>query len=182
MSRHLAALALGFAALNAMLALPVLATRAVPGRVLVASLVLITLLALLAAFDCDQFRLPDTLTLPLGLAGLAATAWIGASSILQHALAAGIAGGGLWLVGAVYHRLRGRSGLGLGDVKLFAALATWIGPEGLATALLLACLAALTAILVAHAQGRRLDATTPVPFGIFLALGGWTTWVYGPLV
>ncbi len=182
MTRRVLGLAIGFAGLNLLLVLPILLGHGLPERVLLASVGLGLTLALLAAFDFDQFRLPDALTWPLGLAGLGATAWIGAAPVLQHAAAALAAGLSLWLVGAIYHRMRGRQGLGLGDVKLFAALGAWIGPEGLASALLLACLAALTALLAGHLAGRQLDAATPIPFGIFLALGGWTTWAYGPLV
>ncbi len=170
-----------FAALHALLALPVLLSDGPSMRVVVASAVLGGVLAMLAAYDLDQMRLPDALTLPLGIAGLAATAWIGVAAVEVHAVAAAVGGVALWLVGYVYQRWRGRRGLGFGDVKLFAALSAWIGPAGLASVLLVACLTALAVLLAMRLTGRQLEASTPIPFGIFLALGGWTTWVYGPL-
>jgi leader peptidase (prepilin peptidase)/N-methyltransferase len=182
MPPHLLRLSLAFAAVLSLLALPALAAGPPPGRVLMASLLLGGLLAALAAHDFDQLRLPDLLTLPLLGLGIAATWWIGAAGVAAHALAAAAAGLALWAAGALYRHLRRRAGLGLGDVKLLAALSAWVGPEGVVTLLVLACAGALAAVAAALLTGRRIEPSTPVPFGIFLALGGWVTWIYGPLI
>jgi len=47
--------------------------------------------------------------------------------------------------------------------------------------LLWACVAALAVLLVAHILGRRVAATTAIPFGSFLAFGTWLVWCLGPL-
>lgn len=182
MPRRIAGFAIVFATLYVLLALPVLLRDAISPRVLMVSALLGGLLALLAAYDLEQMRLPDWLTLPLAASGLAGTAWIGTESAVSHALAAAGAALALWLVGFLYERFRSRQGLGLGDVKLFGALGAWVGAGGLASTLLAGCLIALTALIAARLAGRQIDAVTPIPFGIFLALGGWITWVYGPLV
>lgn len=182
MSPRIARLSLGFAALLSVLAAPVLLSQHQQPRVLLASAILGAMLSILAAFDFDQLRLPDLLTLPLLATGLAATAWIGAAVLSHHIIAAPAAGLVLGLVGDAYRRLRGREGLGFGDVKLFAALAAWVGPDGLLSVLFIACVTALCAVVTAYLLGRRDAADTPVPFGIFLALGGWITWIYGPIL
>lgn len=59
----------------------------------------------------------------LGLVGPLASPW-------PVALAGAAVGGGLlWAVRWAFHRARGVEGLGLGDVKLMAALGALVGPE-----------------------------------------------------
>ena len=79
----------------------------------------------------------------------------------------------------LYSRLRGRDGLGLGDAKLFAASGAWLGLEGLPAVLLVACGAAIVALLVDGLAIAGLSATTRIPFGPFLAFGTWIVWLYG---
>lgn len=124
------------------------------GEVLVLAMLGPLLLALLL-YDARYLILPDplvaaVLVLGLGssLAGLAvAPPWLAACLGV-------IAGGGaLWAVRALYARLRGVIGLGWGDVKLFAAAGAWVGWQGLADLLLIACLASLGAVAAARWRG-----------------------------
>jgi leader peptidase (prepilin peptidase)/N-methyltransferase len=153
----------------------------IPRAALLASVVLGSGLTALSAVDADAFRLPDALTLPLMGAGLF-LAWLMDWGPLWWR-AASAAAGFLLLYGVeqAYHRLRGRSGLGRGDAKLFAASGAWLGAEGLATVLLWACGGALMVVLLSACFGNRLTPTTRLPFGPFLALGTWLAWLYGPL-
>lgn len=82
----------------------------------------------------------------------------------------------------IYLQVRGRSGLGFGDAKLFGAAGAWVGFEGLTSTVLLACLTALVAVAVAVLSGRQMQGSTALPFGPFLCLGLWATWNFGPLV
>ena len=85
--------------------------------------------------------------------------------------------GGLWLVRALYFRIRQRDGLGLGDVKLAAAGGAWIGWQSLSDAILLAAAMALSLIIVlAVMRGKELSAAAKVPFGCFLAPSIWLVW------
>ncbi len=131
-----------------------------------------TLLAL-AWIDAEWMLLPDVLTLPLLLAGLAATWWLDAGDVSEHAVAAGLGWFALWAVAAIYRRLRGREGLGQGDAKLLGALGAWVGSAGLADILFGAALAGLGWAGLLRLRGRSLSATTALPFGPFLALAGW---------
>ena len=85
--------------------------------------------ALLAAawIDAETFRLPDVITLPLILAGLAVTWLYEPGAIYNHAAAAALGYGAFRLLDAAYHKLRHRSGLGQGDAKLLAAAGAWLG-------------------------------------------------------
>lgn len=136
-----------------------------------------TLLAL-ASIDLREMILPDALTLPLLVAGLAlaATAF---PYPLDHVIGAVIGGAGFAALGWGWERVSGREALGLGDAKLFAAAGAWLGWQGLPSMLLLASLAGLVMALVRVRLGG--DLRTPLPFGPALALGFWLTWAHGPL-
>lgn len=145
------------------------------------SSVLAVALAALSAIDLHAYRLPDALTLPLTVLGVAGTPlvmetslwWQAASALLGFAVLAGVA--------FAYAKLRGRPGLGLGDAKLLAAAGAWLGMQALPSVLLLACASALLGLLIRGWRTGSLSATSRVPFGPFLAFGIWLVWLYGPL-
>lgn len=138
-------------------------------------------LVLLALLDAEHFWLPDLLTLPLGAAGLMVAVWRGEPS-WQDALLGVIAGAGFFAGMAwAYRRLRGREGLGGGDVRLLGAAGAWVGWIGLPSLLLWACAAGLSLVAAQALLGKAPKADQPIPFGVFLALGLWLTWLYGPL-
>jgi leader peptidase (prepilin peptidase)/N-methyltransferase len=132
--------------------------------------------------DAERMILPDALTLPLVLAGLAAACWLDSDAIAGHA--AGAVAGYLLLrsVEILYRRLRGRDGLGEGDAKLFAAAGAWVGWWALGDVLLIAAVAALSVAFANAARGRSLTAHSAIPFGPFLALAIWVVWLYGPVL
>ncbi len=129
----------------------------------------------LAWIDWRAMRLPDVLTLPLLLGGLAACAAIDPPSLPDHAAAAVAGYLAFRLLSFAYRRLRGRIGLGAGDAKLLAAGGAWLGLAGLAPMVLLAAVATLA---LAAVRGRgRLRPDLPVPFGPGLALALWALWL-----
>jgi leader peptidase (prepilin peptidase)/N-methyltransferase len=135
----------------------------------------------LAVIDARDLILPDVLTWPLAACGLA-TAWLlDAPSLADHAAGAVAGWLGFWLIGRIYTALRHRRGLGLGDAKLMTAAGVWVGWQGLPSVILLGSLGALAAVAVAAILRRPVTASTAIPFGPFLALGLWLTWLYGPI-
>lgn len=155
-----------------------------------------SVLLALAWIDLDHRILPDALTLPgiviapilCGLVpesmpspiigpfdsmlGLPAD---NVTAVLNGIVGAAVAGGGLWLIGWLGSRAFGKPAMGLGDVKLFAAMGGLLGLwSGLA--LLLACLVgSIVGIGVLLVSRERY-----VPFGPFLAVGMMVTWFFGP--
>ena len=93
------------------------------------------------------------------------------SALAQGLATAGLAFAALWAVRAAHARLRGRVGLGLGDVKFIAAGAAWTGLAGLPAMILAASVLALAVLAVAALRGRSIDGATRLPFGPFLAVG-----------
>ena len=125
-----------------------------------------TLLAL-AWIDWQHQRLPDALTLPLVVAGLAVTWWQAPEQTLNHAVGAVAGYLAFRLVAWTYRALRGREGLGQGDAKLLAAAGAWLGWAALGQVVLLG---ALVSIAIALCQGARLTRQTAIPFGPGLAI------------
>ncbi len=142
-----------------------------------------TLLAL-AWIDLEWLILPDVLTLPLLLCGLAAT-WITVpDSLGEGALADSALGAVLgWLVfasvAAGYRALRGRDGLGGGDAKLLAAAGAWLGWQALPQVMLLAAVAALGGAATLRLVRGRAFAGIKLAFGPWLAMAIWLVWLYG---
>jgi len=79
---------------------------------------------------------------------------------------------------AVYRRLRGRHGIGLGDVKLAGVAGVWLDWSIIPVAIEIAAVAALGTYLIRHLWFRRaLRPTTRLPFGLFLAPAIWIGWL-----
>ncbi len=136
----------------------------------------------LGGIDFRCFRLPDFLTLPLVLAGLAQALWLEPEFLADRAVAAALGYLGFRAVGETYRYVRGRVGLGEGDAKLLAAGGAWLGSAALPYVVLMAAGAGLAYAGVAAARRGRIDAATRVPLGPFLALAIFALWVWRVLV
>lgn len=120
------------------------------------------LLLALAVIDLRTMLLPDRLMLPLWALGILA-ALLDVSKIGWHeALITSALGFALpWLLDRLFYLLRGRAGMGMGDMKLFAALGAWFGGETLLQIMLFAPLLAIFTALVI----LRIKPGTAFPFG-----------------
>jgi len=147
----------------------------------IASAVLAWQLLMIAMVDGENFWLPDVLTWPLIVTGLLA-AWLLEADMLMARGIGALAGlVALWLLGWLYRRLRGRDGLGGGDPFLMAGAGAWVGWMGLASVMLWAGVAGLSLVLARRLTGKVVSGQDALPFGIFLSIGIWLTWLYGPL-
>ena len=139
-----------------------------------------------ADIDARTFLLPDLMTAGALLSGLVAaatfdpvSAWFGVATATARAAGTALVLGG---VRAGYARLRGREGLGLGDIKLAAALGAWLPVEAIPLCFALATAAALITVLLATLRGQRIERTTRVPLGAFLCPAVWLTYFGSALV
>ncbi len=142
----------------------------------------------LAWMDGETFLLPDVFTLPgilLGLVFRAACVPVFWQGLLYGLLGALGIGGSLLLVSLVYRLVRGRVGMGLGDVKLGCMLGAWLGWQRGAEALFLGVFGAAAAAVVVVVLHRRKTSsisgsgTLRLPLGTFLAAGGIATALAG---
>jgi leader peptidase (prepilin peptidase) / N-methyltransferase len=104
------------------------------------------------------------------------------AAILLAAASATMRGGALALVFLAirygYAQLRGRQGLGLGDVKLALVAGAWLEWPMIPVAIELAVFAALSAYALQQiASGRSISATSRMPFGLFFGPAIWISWV-----
>jgi leader peptidase (prepilin peptidase)/N-methyltransferase len=137
-------------------------------------------LLLLGMLDAEHFWLPRALTIPLTLTGLSVAGALGPDRLAHNAIGAAAGFAALALLAAGYKRLRGRDGLGRGDAYLLAGGGAWVGWASLPLTLVIAAIAGLAAAGLAALAGRPIRSDQPLPFGVFLALGIWLVWLYGP--
>ena len=88
-------------------------------------------LAIATCTDLYSRRIPNWLVLPFMAAGVAVAGWLHGWSGIGHSL------GGLALGAALFGTLFLMGGMGMGDVKLCAAVGAWIGSAQLMLALVL---------------------------------------------
>lgn len=84
----------------------------------------------------------------------------------------------LLAVRELYKRVRGRPGMGLGDVKLLALIAAFLGFAPAILALFIGVVSG-AAYSIGLLALRRANGSSRVPFGAFLAAGGLLASVYG---
>jgi leader peptidase (prepilin peptidase) / N-methyltransferase len=158
------------------------------------------LLIALAVLDAEHLWLPDWLTWPGILAGFlysvlllpfggkfALISWghhphlqAAAASALSALLAALL----ILLIRWLYKLLRHREGVGLGDAKLMAVLAAWLGLEGALLAfgigVVLGAAAALVILALPRTRSGESEwALRKMPLGAFLSIGGIASALWG---
>ena len=142
------------------------------------ALVLTGFLVALSGIDIRTQLLPDSLTLPLMWLGLIAsldTLYMPAKPALLGAI---VGYASLWSVWWLFKQATGKEGMGHGDFKLLAALGAWCGLTGLLPIILISAVAgAIIGSILLAVQGR--DRATPIPFGPYLAIAGWVTFMWG---
>lgn len=92
-------------------------------------------------------------------------------SMLEAAIAALFVSGVLWSIGELYYRVRHREGLGLGDVKMVAMIAAFLGVAGALFTVVVGSVLGSICGLVYIWLARKEAATYELPFGSFLAVG-----------
>lgn len=134
---------------------------------LVVRLAFASALVVLFFTDLDCRILPNEITVGGTVAGLGAALAL-PPGIASSALGVLLGGGVLWATGAIYERVRGVEGMGMGDVKMLAMIGAVLGwPLMLLTLIWSSLVGGLfgAVLLLLRADAR----TTALPFGSFLA-------------
>lgn len=103
------------------------------------------------------------------------------SIVLGRALSIVAAAGVLLLIRATYRALRGREGMGLGDAKLLAMIAAFLGFGDAMLSFFVGMIACAAYAVYLLARGKA-NAMTKLPLGSFLAAGGLVTALVGEAV
>jgi leader peptidase (prepilin peptidase)/N-methyltransferase len=130
----------------------------------------------LAAMDAETMLLPNAFTLPGIVLGVIYSGAACDGGWPERLRSAGISLGWaacaaavLLLIRGLYWLVRRREGMGLGDAKLFAMIAAWLGPANAVLALFLAVVsAAVYGIAWVSLRKSAGGASARVPLGSFL--------------
>lgn len=148
-----------------------------PWPMAVASTLLGTLMIAGADVDARTFLLPDLITFGALVCGIVAVALLDTkdpwAAAVQAIMRAGIVAGALALFRSGYGWIRNTEGLGLGDVKLAAAIGAWLPLDAIPLCFGLATSGALMTVVLARLSGRAVMRTTRIPFGAFLCPALW---------
>jgi len=159
------------------------------------SLLLTWILVGLATLDFEHLWLPDVVTLPGIAIGIVATLACRTPLIrigpldpslihvaLNLAFAILIASGLILVIRWLYWLLRRREGIGLGDAKLMALLAAWLGLPGallsFSIGVVLGAIAGV-AVLISPKRATTSSGLTRLPLGTFLCVGGIVSVLWG---
>jgi leader peptidase (prepilin peptidase)/N-methyltransferase len=126
----------------------------------------VTMLAAITLTDLELRIIPNRVLLVSAVVAIAIAAVGDPSSLPARAIAAAAAGGLLFLVALAYPK-----GMGLGDVKLAAVMALFLG-RNVAPAILVALLVGSMVGLGLIAREGAAARKRAIPFGPFLAIGG----------
>jgi leader peptidase (prepilin peptidase)/N-methyltransferase len=155
------------------------------------------LLTTLAVLDAENLWLPDWLTLPGTLLGAICTVLKARAlfeferpnppltlGVFDCLIAIFAAAALILLIRWLYKLIRHREGIGLGDAKLMALLAAWLGLPGAMLAFCIgAILGAVAALVLLASPSMRNQsetlATTKLPLGTFLCIGGIVSSLWG---
>jgi leader peptidase (prepilin peptidase)/N-methyltransferase len=137
-------------------------------------LVLVTFLVPIAAIDLDHKIIPNKLTGPAAVLGIALVAVLDTRHLPEY-LIAGVGALLFFYLPALIHN----KGMGMGDVKLAAVLGLYLG-RAVAPALFIALiLGVVVGAGVIAAKGVSEGRRTKVPFGPFLAAGALIAFFVG---
>jgi leader peptidase (prepilin peptidase) / N-methyltransferase len=145
--------------------------------ILIPRLLFACALIVLFAIDLEHHLLPNVITLPGILVGLAFSAMVPPGIV--DALIGALAGGGiLWLIGEAYYRYSGEEGMGGGDVKMLAMIGAFLGWKLVVLTLVLSSiLGSVVGVLVLVI--RRGGLKYALPYGTFLSLAALTASLVG---
>jgi leader peptidase (prepilin peptidase) / N-methyltransferase len=167
----------------------------IPAAGTLEAMILSWLLLGLAVLDAEHFWLADAVTIPGMIFGLTGTTlllpdtlgWTNPQTWLllgARVLGCAVAAGLILFIRWLYKLIRHREGLGLGDAKLMAMLAAWLGLSGALLSFAIGVILGSLSAIILLARGAKPTtqetwATTKLPLGTFLCIGGIVTSLWG---
>ncbi len=94
------------------------------------------------------------------------------ASLADALFAAAFGAGSIWTVGVLYQRIRGREGLGFGDVKMIAMTGAFLGLPKTFLTLILGSVGGSVLGLLYILLAKKKASTYQLPFGTFLGAAG----------
>jgi len=136
-------------------------------------------LLVITFIDLDHRIIPDVLSLPGIVLGLAYSLAPGFPRPVDSALGVAAGAGFLLLILYAYEKIMGEEGMGLGDVKLLGMIGAFLGWQALPVTIMVSSLTgSVVGVGYALVKGEPVRKF-PVPFGPFLALGALVHLFFG---
>lgn len=141
------------------------------------------MLIVIAFIDLEHRIIPDVLSLGGLVFGLL-TCWANPELGWVRSILGAVMGFSIFYFMAwFYFKLRHRSGLGGGDIKLLAMLGSFLGPAGVfATIFVSSIFGSLVGIGWALASGKKNVMKLSLPFGPFLVIGALYYYLLGDIL
>jgi leader peptidase (prepilin peptidase)/N-methyltransferase len=138
------------------------------------------LLIPLVFIDIRHKLLPDDITYLLLWSGIVYSLTGAGLDIKSSILGVIVGYMSLWSVYIIFKLLTGKEGMGHGDFKLLAAIGAWVGWQQLLSVILISSLTGtLLGIALLIKAKREQREMASIPFGPYLAAGGWITLIWG---
>lgn len=137
--------------------------------------------SLIAIFliDLDFQIIPDVITLPGMLLGLALSFLPGGLTWMQSIIGLLVGGGSLYLVAELGERLFKKEAMGGGDIKMAAMLGAFLGWQKVLLVFISSAVIGLVVSIILMAFSEKLRKNRVVPFGPFIALAAMTAILWG---
>lgn len=141
--------------------------------------IFIALMIVCSVIDMRHMIIPDVISIPM-IVATPAIVYLHPDLDWQSALIGVVLGGGsLYAIAWFYWLLRREVGMGMGDVKLLAAIGGWLGYQAILPTVLFGSVTGAVFGLASmvyfrirkKADGPTMGMKTALPFGPFLALG-----------
>jgi leader peptidase (prepilin peptidase)/N-methyltransferase len=147
------------------------------GEPFIGAIIFGTFLLLFSFVDLKHFILPDALMLPSFLLGLIVPPLLMGQSWVNTFAGAFLGFGLFFLIAWGFFKIRGYHGLGFGDVKFLGMLGAWVGATSLPPLILISSFVAMP-VFILRKLIKGTSTASPLPFGPFLAAGGWLMFLY----
>lgn len=129
--------------------------------------------------DIDHQIIPDSITLPGIVLGLAASFLPGGIGIKSAAIGFLVGGGSLYLIALLGEWLFKKEAMGGGDIKMAAMLGAFLGWQKVLLVFISSAAIGLVVSSVALLFSSRVRESRMIPFGPFLALAAMISVLYG---
>ena len=129
--------------------------------------------------DVEFQLIPDYLTIPGMVVGLAVSLTPAGIGIVSSVIGLVVGGGTLYLIALLGDWLFKRDSMGGGDIKMAAMLGAFLGWQKVIFIFFAAAAIGLVASIIIMAFSKKVRKSRMIPFGPFLAMAGYVAILYG---
>ncbi len=132
--------------------------------------------------DLEFQLIPDRLTIPGMVIGLAASLLPSGIGIVSSVIGLLVGGGVLYLVALLGDWLFKKESMGGGDIKMTAMLGAFLGWQKIILIFFAGAVIGLIVSVIAMYFSKKVRSTRMIPFGPFLAAGAFLAIAYGDVI